>query len=95
MLIFHISTINSLEMILQSKHLKSTSLLKKEKIEPLLNYGDGIYDKNKFIYFGCINELLKKKYCLEKMILFYISIQKYYTTENFMFLIILHQIQIN
>jgi hypothetical protein len=89
MLIFHISTINSLKMILQSKHLKSTSLLIKENIKPLLNYGEGLYNENKFIYFGCINELFKKKilYGKDDIVLYFNSKilynRKFYVSNYF------------
>ena len=63
MYLIHNTNIKSLKSILKDGYLKSLSLLIKEGYNKKSLDGEGtsLYDKNKFVYFSCIDKLFSRK----------------------------------
>ena len=62
MYLCHNTTLKNLKSILKDGYLKSSSLLIKEgHPSTIINEGDGIYDKNHYIYFTCCDKLFDKR----------------------------------
>ena len=60
MFLFHDTSLEALELILKNECLKSLSLLKKEGQNNIFGEGEGLYEKNDFIYFSCSEKLFSK-----------------------------------
>jgi len=60
MYLIHNTNIKSLKSILNDGYLKSYSLLEKINKTPKNGEGDGLYNKNNFVYFSCVNNLFDK-----------------------------------
>jgi hypothetical protein len=61
MYLIHNTNISSLKSTLKYGYLKSYSLLKKENNTQKNGEGSGLYTKNNFVYFSCVDNLFDKK----------------------------------
>jgi hypothetical protein len=75
MYLFHKTNLLSLVSILKSEYLKSYSLLKKDMFDlsKSNHYGNGLYTKNNFVYFSCVDKLFDSNILSRSVILYFKS----------------------